>query len=623
MKPDVDIQDQAVRGKARVLAVVILAIAATALVLSIVNLLQGQYEYNLSNAVFLAFVSGLFVINWMGYTRVACVLTVAVIVVASTVFLSEEVLASTFIIMCIPVFISSFLLVPWGGILVFVVVVGVLVIDGSTVNLLSLFTFAAVTTIVYLLARSLDRAYLQSNHRAFHDALTGLPNRALFLDRLQKALDRSPRDQRLLAVLFMDLDNFKVVNDVLGHEAGDELLITVARRIQACLRPKDTAARLGGDEFTVLLDGVTDVGEAIRVARRIIETLGTPIKLGSRQIFVGTSVGISLSEDADRESNLLLRNADVALYKAKKKGKACCEVFNPDMYNEVLRRLELENDLRRAIEGEELRIYYQPKVLLKSGTIVGMEALVRWEHPERGLILPGEFIPLAEETGLIVPLGLWMLQETCRQAREWQLRYPAASSLVTSVNLSVKQFQEPILAQKLAEILREAGLNPRCLQLEITESVVAEDVRYAVGLLLELKELGVQLALDDFGTGYSSLASLRRFPLDALKIDKMFVDGLGKSSEDTAIVQLVIDLAHAVGMNAVAEGVRTVEQLHQLRKMGCDQAQGYYFFEPLGGQAAEALLADPLRWLLDPRATEQPRGSGIPFEGRRYFDSKS
>jgi diguanylate cyclase (GGDEF)-like protein len=623
MTLEVNVQDQDVRRRGRILAVVILAIAATATVLSIANLLRGQYEYNVSNAVFLALLAGLFVVNWLGYMRVACVLTVGLIVAASMIFLNEDTLANAFIVMCIPVFIASFLLIPWGGILVCVVVIGVLVLGGFAINLLSLFTFAAVTMIVYLLARSLDHAYLQNNHRALHDALTGLPNRTLFLDRLQKALDHSHRDRELRAVLFMDLDHFKVVNDSLGHEAGDKLLITVARRLQACLRPGDSAARLGGDEFTVLLDGVADVGDTIRVAGRIIEALGAPIEIGGRQIFVGTSVGISLSEGVDREPNLLLRNADVALYKAKKKGKARCEVFNPDMHDEALRRLELENDLRYAIEGRQLRIYYQPKVLLSSGRIVGMEALVRWEHPERGLILPGEFIPLAEETGLIVPLGLWMLRETCRQAREWQIRHPAASSLVTSVNLSVKQFQEPTLAQKLAEILRETGLDPHCLQLEITESVVADDVRYAVGLLLELKELGVQLAIDDFGTGYSSLASLRQFPLDDLKIDKMFVDGLGKSPEDTAIVQLVIDLAHAVSMRAVAEGVRTLEQLRQLQNMGCDQAQRYYFFEPLGGEAAESLLADSPRWLVDHRTTEQPRGPGVLFEGRRYFDSKS
>ena len=306
-----------------------------------------------------------------------------------------------------------------------------------------------------------------------------------------------------------------------------------------------------------------------------------------------------MMEDGSIRPETLLRNADVAMYEAKKEGKAGCKVFNSGMYTKALRRLEMENDLRRAIERGELRVYYQPKVLLSTGKIIGMEALVRWEHPERGLVLPDEFIPLAEETGLIVSLGQWVLRETCRQAREWQEQYPTASSLATSVNLSVKQFREPNLVRNLKEILREHGLDPRCLQLEITESVVAYDVEYAVGGLRKLKGLGVRLAIDDFGTGYSSLVSLQRFPFDDLKIDRGFVAGLRENSQDEAIAGLVIDLAHALGMRAIAEGVETVEQLARLRGMGCDQGQGSYFWKPLTSEAVTALLADSQYWLSD------------------------
>jgi diguanylate cyclase (GGDEF)-like protein len=417
----------------------------------------------------------------------------------------------------------------------------------------------------------------------------------------------------------MDLDHFKVVNDSLGHRAGDELLVTVARRLQACLRPGDTVARLGGDEFTVLLDGIADVGDAIRIFERIAGALEEPIELGWRQVFISMSAGIALMEDGSIRPETLLRNADVAMYEAKKEGKAGCKVFNSGMYTKALRRLEMENDLRRAIERGELRVYYQPKVLLSTGKIIGMEALVRWEHPERGLVLPDEFIPLAEETGLIVPLGQWVLRETCRQAREWQEQYPTASSLATSVNLSVKQFREPNLVRNLKEILREHGSDPRCLQLEITESVVAYDVEYAVGVLRKLKGLGVRLAIDDFGTGYSSLVSLQRFPFDDLKIDRGFVAGLRENSQDEAIAGLVIDLAHALGMRAIAEGVETVEQLARLRGMGCDQGQGFYFWEPLTSEAVTALLADSQYWLSDRHPlAERSRNSDTLLKDPRY-----
>ena len=599
-------QDPEVQRRGHILAVVILGIVLSAATLSGVNLLNGQYEYNVPNAIFLISALGLFVLNRLGYVVAACVLTVTLIVAASAVFLSGEDLAQTFIIMCIPVFIASFLLVPWSGFVVSAVVIfNTLIFNGASVNTMSLLTFITVTTIAYLLARSLDRVNRQNRQRAYYDSLTGLPNRALFLDLLSQALNRFKSDHIPRAILFMDLDQFKVINDSLGHRAGDELLIIAARRLQNCLRPGDTAARLGGDEFIVLLDGVGDVEDAVQVAQRITKALGSPIKLAGRQMVVSTSMGIALCEDANCEPDALLRNSDAAMYHAKREGKARCKVFSEDMHAQAMRRLELENELRLAIEREELTIHYQPKVLLSTGTIVGMEALVRWDHPTLGLIAPKEFIPLAEEVGLIDSLGRWVLGEACAESRRWQEQHPAAPPLVTSVNLSLGQFQGSDLVPEIAEILRQTGLNPSCLELEITESVIMEDVEYAIDLLEHLKKLGIRVALDDFGTGYSSLEALRRFPLDALKIDKVFVDGVSKSQQDTAVVQLVIDLAHAVGIQAIAEGVETVDQLTKLRDMGCDQAQGYYFWKPLMGEEAAALQGGSLRWLLDQRSSTE------------------
>jgi diguanylate cyclase (GGDEF)-like protein len=596
----VNAQDPEVQRRGQILSVVILGVALSAATLAGANLLNGEYEYNVPNAIFLTSVLGLFVLNRLGYVVAACILTVTLIVAASAVFLSGEELAQTFIIMCIPVFIASFLLVPWSAFVVSAVVIfDTLIFNGATVNTMSLLTFITVTTIAYLLARSLDRVNRQNRYRAYYDSLTGLPNRALFLDLLTQALNSFKSDHIPRAVLFMDLDQFKVINDSLGHRAGDELLIIAAQRLQNCLRPGDTAARLGGDEFIVLLDGVGEVEDAVQVAQRITEALGAPINLAGRHIVVSTSVGIALCEDAYCEPDDLLRDSDVAMYHAKAEGKARCKVFTADMHAQALRRLELENELRRAIEREELKLYYQPKVQLSTGKIVGMEALVRLDHPTFGLSSPKEFIPLAEEVGLINSLGRWVLGEACAEARRWQEQHPAAPPLVTSVNLSLVQFQGSDLVPEIAEILRQTGLAPSCLELEITERVVMEDVEYAIDVLEQLKKLGIKVALDDFGTGYSSLEALRRFPLDALKIDKVFVDGVSKSQKDTAVVQLVIDLAHGVGIQAIAEGVETIEQLTQLRAMGCDQAQGYYFWKPLMGEEAAALQGGSLRWLLD------------------------
>lgn len=603
--------DPDLQRKGRVLAIMLLGMEAAAFVLAILNIINGDTHYNLANAIFISLILGLYILNRFGFVRIASLLTV--LLTTAGPFTIGESLTAMYMTMTIPILIASSLLVSWGGfVVVALLIISAVVFGVASLPLIILFI---VAIFAYLFADSLDRAYRRIHHQAFHDDLTDLPNRTLFLDRLEQAISRASQNQESVAVLFMDMDNFKVINDSLGHELGDKLLIQVGQRVRNCLRPGDTAARFGGDEFIFLLEGLTDVGDAVRVAERIVKALEEPIELDGRQVVVGASVGIALTEDAvDGRPNTLLRNADVAMYEAKRDGRALCKVFNSEMYTRVLRRLELENDLRWAVEHEELKICYQPKVLLSTGGIIGMEALVRWEHPERGLVLPEEFIPLAEETGLIVPLGQRMLREACRQAHEWHERYPFAQPLVMGVNLSVRQFREPNLVQELVEVLRETGLDPRCLQLEITESVVANDVEYAADLLQKLKVLGVQLALDDFGTGYSSLVSLRRFPLDELKIDKAFIGRLGKNDQDAAIVQLVIDLAHTVGMQAVAEGVETAEQLAQLRSMGCDQAQGYYFWEALTGEAGGALLADSPNWLLDQYWTKHSQNPDIPFE---------
>jgi diguanylate cyclase (GGDEF)-like protein/PAS domain S-box-containing protein len=428
----------------------------------------------------------------------------------------------------------------------------------------------------------------QLQHQAFHDALTGLPNRALFMDRPGYALTRAGRLETNIAVLFTDLDNFKVINDSLGHKAGDQLLIAVAKRLKTCLRPEDTVARLGGDEFTILLERVASVSDAAEVAERIAKELQPPFVLDGQEIFATTSTGIAVSSSAWEQPADLLRHADLAMYRAKGKGKARYELFEPRMSIDALERLGLETELRRALRREEFRVYYQPEILLESGEIIGMEALARWEHPERGLLLPREFLTIAEESNLILPIGQWVLREACSQLRTWQEQYPSTAPLVMGVNLSTREFFQPSF---IAEILRETGVDPRTLQLEITEGAIAYNhVPYANNTLRDLKALGVQLAIDDFGMGYSSLSYLKRFPVNVLKIDRSFVRELGKDLKDTKIVAAIIHLARALDLKVIAEGVETAEQVEQLREMECDVAQGYYFSEPLSSDAVSALL---------------------------------
>jgi len=436
----------------------------------------------------------------------------------------------------------------------------------------------------------------QLTHQAFHDPLTGLPNRTLFFDRLELALERARRLEGEVAVLFMDLDDFKVINDSLGHEAGDQVLLAVAERLENCMLAEETLARFGGDEFTVLLEDVSDPSDAARVAERIGEALREPFILGGRERFVTTSVGISFGGRGEERPGDLLRNADLAMYQAKARGRNRQAVFETGMGERALQRLELENELRRALERKEFALHYQPKVSLDSGEIVAMEALIRWEHPTRGLVSPAQFVPVAEEIDLIAPIGRWVLKEACRQARRWHAKVRGIPALKVCVNLSAKQFQHPALLEEVEAALRESGLDPAALDLEITESVVMEDAPTTLATLRDLKALGLNLAIDDFGTGYSSLSYLRRFPIDFLKVDRSLIQGLGGGPKDEAMLSALVTLAHSMGTRAIAEGVETGEQLARLREAGYDFAQGYYFAKPLPARAAGALLAEQPRW---------------------------
>ena len=406
-------------------------------------------------------------------------------------------------------------------------------------------------------------------HRAFHDPLTGLPNRALFLDCLERALGRAQRHDSV-AVMFLDLDNFKVVNDSLRHEVGDQLLAAVSQRLKGCLRSDAVVARLGGDEFIVLVEGISSARDAEEVAERIItQDLRAPFAIEGHLIFITVSIGIALSDVAGRESGDLLRAADIALHRAKDKGKAHYEVFDWSRDAHALERLELENDLRKAIERDELRVHYQPVFSLVSDHIAGMEALLRWEHPERGIMSPTEFIPLAEETGLIVPVGQWVLEEACRQAREWQEQCPSDPLPIMGVNLSLRQFQHRGLADDVARILRDTGLDPENLALEITESVAMHDEDSTVATLEELKSLGVWLVIDDFGTGHSSVSYLtNQFKMDHLKIDGSFIREFAEDPENSMILPGLIEFAHAVGLRVIAEGVEMADQLRRLKDDG-------------------------------------------------------
>lgn len=428
---------------------------------------------------------------------------------------------------------------------------------------------------------------------AFHDPLTGLANRALLIDHLQLALERAARRGHTpFAVLFLDLDRFKVVNDSLGHVIGDKLLMAVAGRIKSVVRAGDTVARLGGDEFTVMMEDISDAGVAIRTAERIQQELILPFNVDGQEVFTSASIGVAFSSSADyTKPEDILRDADTAMYRAKALGKNRHEVFNKTMHSRALELLQLETDLRRAYEREEFLLHYQPIVTLQTLQVCGFEALLRWQHPVKGLISPLDFIPLAEETGLIIPIGLWALREACRQMKAWQRGHPSISDWSMSVNLSGRQFVQPDLIKQIYQALQETQLAPQCLKLEITESVVMENSGAAVTMLNELRALGVELSIDDFGTGYSSLSYLHRLPVRRLKIDRSFVGLMNISHENREIVRTIVLLARNLGMDVVAEGVEEEEQALQLRELGSEYGQGFFFSHPLTITAASELIS--------------------------------
>ena len=435
------------------------------------------------------------------------------------------------------------------------------------------------------------RAEAQLRHDAMHDALTRLPNRTLYLDRLDIALRRYHRNKdKQFAVLFFDLDRFKNVNDSLGHSIGDELLLAAAKRLQQFLRPGDTLARLGGDEFAILLNDLEGLADAQQVAERIHELLAREFTIGGHEVYTSASIGIALSASHYQRPEEMLRDADLAMYQAKRSGDVAAEVFDSDMHQSAIAVLKLETDLRRAVERQEFVLHYQPIVSLATERIIGFEALLRWQHPERGLLHPEQFIGAAEETGLIVPICWLGLHEACLQLREWQYRFPTHPPLSVSINISGKLFLQARMAERVLAALTECGLSPECLHLEITESAMLDHREAALAELRALRQAGIELHVDDFGTGYSSLTYLQRFSYDSLKIDRSFVGNVLRTEETNAIVKAIIALGKMLGMNVIAEGVETREQLLWLREAQCPQGQGFWFSEPLDSAAVGSLL---------------------------------
>jgi diguanylate cyclase (GGDEF)-like protein/PAS domain S-box-containing protein len=451
-----------------------------------------------------------------------------------------------------------------------------------------------VTHFVSVMREVTERKQVEEQLRrnAFHDSLTGLPNRLLFMERLSHTVDRIKQTPGVqFAVLFLDLDRFKVINDSLGHMIGDQLLVAIARRLEACVKEQDTVSRLGGDEFTILLENIQDVADATKIAERVHQALSTPFDLNGHEVFTSASIGITMSTTAFERPEDLLRGADIAMYRAKASGKACHEIFDTDMHTRVVNLLQLENDLRRAVERQEFVLNYQPIVALATGKIVGFEALIRWQHPEQGVVSPIKFVPIAEETGLIIPIGQWVLREACQQMKVWQNRFPHDPPLSISVNLSSRQFSQPSLIRQIGQLLTDTGLAAHSLKLEITESAIMENTESAMDMLLQLKAMGIQLSVDDFGTGYSSLGYLYRFPMDVLKVDRSFISRVDVDGEKLELVRTIITLAWNLGMDVVAEGVETTKQLAQLKALKCEYAQGYLFSKPLNCQDAEKLMS--------------------------------
>jgi len=453
------------------------------------------------------------------------------------------------------------------------------------------------------------RAEEKLEHNALHDGLTDLPNRTLFLERLQRAFERARKNPDYkFAVLFVDIDGFKVFNDSMGHGVGDDLIIEISRRLASRLRFEDTLsrptgepgggfhqgddvlARLGGDEFTILVGSIQDPSDAMRVANRIQDALGS-FTVEGREVFISASIGIALSAPPRAAFEELLRDADIAMYRAKTLGKSRCEFFDQEMHTKAVTRLELETDLRRAVEEQEFRLHYQPIVQLETGRIVGFEALVRWQRTPQCLVFPDSFIGIAEATGLIVPLGKWILREACREAHLWQASYSRTPALSVTVNVSPRQFAHPQLVSDIKEVLDETGIAPRKLHLELTESTAMADPARTRQILSQLKDLGVGICLDDFGTGHSSLGRLRRFPVDLLKIDRSFVSHMDADADARQIAHLIIEFAHTVNLQVIAEGVETAAHIDHLRNLGCEFGQGYFFSKPVDHDGVERLLA--------------------------------
>jgi diguanylate cyclase (GGDEF)-like protein len=455
----------------------------------------------------------------------------------------------------------------------------------------------------------LRRSCARLRHDALHDALTGLPNRALFRERLDECLARAKQDESgrsHYSVLFLDLDRFKVVNDSLGHAAGDQLIVSIARTLESCVagrldpaggrggRRRHTVARLGGDEFTILLEGVTDAEASAAAAAVLRAVSNTPYRIGGHEVFASASIGIVHGDARYERAEDLIRDADAAMYRAKSSGKGCWETFETSMHEAALAWLRLDRDLRRGLERNELLLHYQPIVSLETRDVVGFDALARWKHPQRGMVSPGEFIPVAEETGQIVTLGRWAMETACRQLRAWQTRFPRYAGLTMSVNLSKRELRDGQLVEGIRRVLEQTGIDPACLKLEITESAVMEhhDSRE---ILARIKDLGVGLQMDDFGTGYSSLSGLHRFPLDGLKIDQAFIRNVSERRDYAAVVHAIITLARNLNMHIVAEGVETAEQVAMLQGLDCTEAQGYHFGRPQDARAAESYLSGTWR----------------------------
>jgi diguanylate cyclase (GGDEF)-like protein len=451
----------------------------------------------------------------------------------------------------------------------------------------------AVGMIASLLEDEREAAELASaeiEHLAYHDALTGLPNRPLFIDRLIVSLAQTARTPQKLAVFFLDLDRFKDINDSLGHSTGDQLLKAVADRVRRCVREGDTVARFGGDEFTLLVPRIENIEDAAKIAQKIIETLKIPFDIHDRELFVTTSIGISLFPTDGIDAETLVRNADSAMYRAKESGRDNYQLYAPAMNARALERLALENMLRKALDHRELVLFYQPLIDAESKLIIGVEALIRWSHPELGLLSPAHFISVAELSGLIIPIGRWVLHTACRQLKTWQKKIDR--SLTVSVNLSARQFAQPDLVDQIRGVLADTALEPQFLELEITESNAMQNAENTIHTLRELKQLGVRIAMDDFGTGYSSLNYLKRFPIDTLKLDQMFVQDVNTDAADAAIVSAVITMAQSLRLAVVAEGVETEEQLAFLRREGCDRIQGYLFSAPMSAEELEPYLIE-------------------------------